>query len=39
MVLKQEMVSYKHLMMNVAVDWYTNTHTVNNGGHSSSLEY
>ena len=25
--------------MNVAVDWYTNPHTVDNGGYGSSLEY
>ena len=25
-------------MMNVAVDWYTNPHTVDNGGHGYSLE-
>ena len=26
-------------MMNIAVDCYTNLNAVNNGGHSSSLEY
>ena len=25
-------------MVNVAVDWYTNLHTFNNGGHGSSLK-
>ena len=24
-------------MINVAVDWYTNLHTVDNGGHGSSF--
>ena len=27
------------MMMNVMVDWYTNLHTVDNGGNGSSLEY
>ena len=29
----------RHLIMNVAVDWYTNLHTFNNVGHGSSLKY
>ena len=36
---RRQQTKWRHLMMNVAVDWYNNQHTVDNGGHGSGLEY
>ena len=36
---RQQQTKLRHLIMNVAVDWYTNLHAVNNGGQVSIKEY
>ena len=36
---KDDKKKWKHLMMNVAEDWYTNLQTFDKGGHGSSFDY
>ena len=36
---RQQQTKWRHLMVNVALVWYTNLYAVDNGGHGPSLDY